>query len=106
VRLVYLGSSAITTVPGGEPAPGTAFELEPGRVISIGRSASNTIRLASPHVARAHALVTLVPGSRDRAVVCDLRSSCGTRVGGERVEVGFGAPGDAVVVGSFRFVLE
>ena len=85
---------------------GTAFPLRRGAAVYIGRSRSTPLQLASPHVGRAHALVSALPGNEPRAVVCDLSSTNGTFVRGKRVIADYLSPGDELYVAGYRFVLE
>jgi ABC transport system ATP-binding/permease protein len=72
-------------------------------VLQLGRDPGNDVVLDAPIVSRFHAVVERI-GQRFR--VRDLQSANGTFVNGERVEgETWLAPGDAIRVGPFRFVL-
>jgi pSer/pThr/pTyr-binding forkhead associated (FHA) protein len=102
LRIVYVGPETA-----GALAPGDAREIAPGRVVSIGRGDSNDFVLPPPLVARAHAIVCLVPGADKRAVVCDLTTTNGTRVRGEKIAVAYLEPGEELLLADrFRFRIE
>lgn len=72
---------------------GRRFALGEGSELSVGVAAHNAVRLASPDVSRAHALVTNRNG---RLIVLDLGSTNGTYVNGKRVKEAELAAGDVV----------
>ena len=89
----------------GEVASQPAQDIVFGEknLVQIGRDAGNDVVLASPTVSRYHAQVEKV-GQRFR--VRDLRSSNGTFVNGERIEVEtWLKPNDTIRIGQSRFVV-
>jgi signal transduction histidine kinase/pSer/pThr/pTyr-binding forkhead associated (FHA) protein len=75
---------------------GTRYELE-GATVGLGRDSSNPIQLHDTEVSRQHAEIR---GGRNRYAICDLDSSNGTFVNGQRVQQHELASGDQVQVGS------
>jgi DNA repair exonuclease SbcCD ATPase subunit len=69
--------------------------------LSIGRSSSNDVVLASRTVSRQHAMIELVDGSPR---IRDLGSSHGTRVNGRRVTEALLYDGDSISIGRFELV--
>jgi pSer/pThr/pTyr-binding forkhead associated (FHA) protein len=51
-------------------------------------------------------MVSALPGTDGRAIVCDLSSTNGTFVRGKQVLADFMVPGDELYIAGYRFVLE
>jgi len=82
---------------------GEMVSVQPGEVISIGRSGESDLQLLDLGVSRFHCVVE---DQADGLVVADLNSSNGTFVNGERIKRQPLEPGDEVGIGSARLVVE
>lgn len=90
----------VLQTPDGQEA---VYALEPGRTVTLGRDASNTIVLASQFVSKRHALVSFTPrGVR----IEDQDSANGIVVNGLTVHAAQLSNGDVVQLGDQRIVLE
>jgi pSer/pThr/pTyr-binding forkhead associated (FHA) protein len=79
------------------------YALEPGRSVTLGRDAGNTIVLASQFVSKRHALVAWTPrGVR----IEDQDSANGLTVNGLTVHAAQLSSGDVIQIGDQRFVFE
>ncbi len=82
---------------------GETFPLVEGRAITVGRDASNDIRLLDRKLSRIHCQIEMVGG---RCQISDLNSTNGTNVNGERIEAEtWISPDDEVEVGTSRLRL-
>jgi pSer/pThr/pTyr-binding forkhead associated (FHA) protein len=72
-------------------------------LVVVGRDLRCDARLGSLRVSRQHCCMTQADGE---VVVRDLGSTNGTRINGERVEVGRLRPGDELSIAHFRYRLE
>jgi predicted component of type VI protein secretion system len=72
-------------------------------VVLVGRHPQCDTRLESNWVSRRHCILTVEGGE---VVVCDLGSTNGTRINGQRVERGRLRPGDEISIGHTRYRLE
>jgi len=95
--VVLRGLPALRVMSG--PSTGRMLELEPGRDATIGRDASNDLEVADSSVSSKHCMI-IPEGSG--FVICDLQSTNGTRVNGERIERQRLTEGDVIVVGGVR----
>ena len=100
----------------GRPVPAAALPLRlvalaagaPNRTLhggplTIGRAPGNDLVLSDPEVSRFHA--RFEPGNDGWRLV-DLDSTNGTWVNGERVRQAIVVPGDAILLGDTRYILE
>ncbi|MCC6164948.1 MAG: FHA domain-containing protein [Acidobacteria bacterium] len=93
-------SRLVVQRPDGEEL---VYALEPGRSITLGRDASNTIVLASHFVSKRHALVSWSPrGVR----IEDQDSANGLTVNGLTVHAAQLSAGDVIQIGDQRIVFE
>jgi pSer/pThr/pTyr-binding forkhead associated (FHA) protein len=72
-------------------------------LVVVGRDPRCDARLGSLRVSRRHCCMTQADGE---VVVRDLGSTNGTRINGERVEVGRLRPGDELSIAHYRYRLE
>jgi hypothetical protein len=80
----------------------TPLELEPGKVVTIGRNADCTLPVPSTRVSRVHAEIRWKDG---RPVIADKGSANGTFVGGKPIAGDHAlAPGDEIEIGPFLCV--
>jgi pSer/pThr/pTyr-binding forkhead associated (FHA) protein len=80
----------------------TPLELEPGKVVTIGRNADCTLPVPSTRVSRVHAEIRWKDG---RPVIADKGSANGTFVGGKPIAGDHSlAPGDEIEIGPFLCV--
>ncbi len=82
---------------------GSSFVLEPGRVLTIGRSPSNDICIPDTKISRIHCQVELADG---KCNLTDLNSSNGTFVDGQRVDEAVLEDGDSFHLGFTTAVFE
>ena len=86
------------------PLEGAIFRL-PTEDVSVGRLASNQLRVGDPSVSREHCLIQY---EKDGFRIRDLGSNNGTFVNGNRIEECVLAGGDKIRIGDtvFRFALK
>jgi pSer/pThr/pTyr-binding forkhead associated (FHA) protein len=68
----------------------------------LGRHPDCDVLLDSPRVSRHHCCLAV---SSDRVDVRDLKSTNGTRINGQRIQVGQLRPGDELTIGELRYRL-
>ena len=84
------------------PDEGRLFPLEEGDALSVGRSRSAAVCLRDPSVSRLHCRVGV---DRNKILVADFDSECGTFVNGQRVMSHELQPGDVLRIGQTHFCL-
>jgi len=95
--IVLRGLPALRVMSG--PSTGRMLELEPGREATVGRDASNDLEVADASVSSRHCKI--VPEGAGFAI-CDLESTNGTTVNGERIERRRLTEGDVITIGAVR----
>jgi hypothetical protein len=95
--IVLRGLPALRVTSG--PAAGRVLELTPGRTVSIGRDSGSDLEVADGSVSALHCRV--IPDG-DGFVICDIQSTNGTRVNGERIERQRLREGDVITIGGVR----
>jgi len=89
---------------GAEPETPFQFRLTSGQVRTIGRAPRADFVLDAPLVSRLHCRITVSPGGE--VDVCDLDSTNGTWINGERVQQSRLAEGAVLRVGRVELTLE
>jgi len=104
------GGSAADVGPGLIPMPARLVALDGGpdipldrAMLVVGRHPQCHARLDSIRVSRRHCCMTQDNGE---VVVCDLGSTNGIRINGQRVEMGRLRPGDELAIAHIRYRLE
>ena len=89
---------------GAEPDAPFQFRLTPGRVKTVGRAPRADFVLDAPLVSRLHCRISVAPGGD--VEVCDLDSTNGTWINGERVQQSRLVEGAVLRIGRVELTLE
>lgn len=96
--IIYVGEvksgTLIQPVASAGLKVGDSLRILPGAAICIGRSQRCEIVLDAPEIAKAHALLTFLPGPQFELALVDLGSEHGTAVGRRTAPVHTLYPGD------------